>query len=119
MNTLGNRKISFWCTNHKEPVEMVIQQGISPFYACPKYFPENRDEKDSKACPNRMTIIDAGGIIDAFAKICEAEDPFESVTNYYNYMFEYKGSKSKFIVTIIKYTDDEIRFGVLNKTSLK
>ena len=54
-----------------------------------------------------------------FAKICEAEDPFESVTNYYNYMFEYKGSKSKFIVTIIKYTDDEIRFGVLNKTSLK
>lgn len=118
MQTFDNRKISFWCINHDKPIEMIIQQGVSQFYACPKYFPEERKENE-KMCVNRMTIIDAGGIIQKFASICDSVDPFEESVNYYNYSFIYKGTRSKIKVRIIKYTDDEIRFGIQNLTALK
>ena len=116
--TINNRKISFWCLNHETPVEMIIQQGMSPFYACPKFSEENRGA-DEKPCLNRMTMIDAGGIIERFAAIIsEEDDPFNNFVNYYNYSFTYKGGKSKITVKIIKYNDDEIRFGIRNNTAL-
>jgi hypothetical protein len=43
---------------HKEPVVMELRQGPSSlFYACPKYYPENRDEGE-RACNNRLNLVD-------------------------------------------------------------
>ncbi len=47
------------CKNHKEPQQMQeMAKANSIFYACPKYFPENRD-KDEPACINAIFINDA------------------------------------------------------------
>jgi hypothetical protein len=51
--------VKLMCTHrHKEPVPMEIKQGPSSlFYACPKYYPQNRDE-DERACNNRLNLVD-------------------------------------------------------------
>ena len=47
------------CRNHKTPQEMkLLSSPKAIFYACPKYFPDNRD-KDEPACVNSIFMNDA------------------------------------------------------------
>lgn len=72
------------CHRHAEPVPMVIQEGKTLFYACPKYHPENR-EPGEPACNNRLSIQDYMKMQEHLhAKIIEAElsDEKLNLTNY-------------------------------------
>lgn len=117
-SNLGGREIKFFCLNHKNPIPLQIQVGTSQFYACPKYFKENRDA-DERMCVNRMTLIDAGGIIDALCKKMDAIDPITEQMDFSNYIFSYRGSRSKIKVKVIKFTAKEVHLGILNETALK
>lgn len=61
------------CANHPQ-VEMEIAQGpVSMFYACRKYYPENRDD-DEKPCYNRVSLTDFERMLDYLSEmLLEAE----------------------------------------------
>lgn len=109
LNTWGH--ISIWCLNHESPVEMEVltnQEKIkTPFYACKKGISE-------KNCANRMNLDDYQGIVLKFLDMV-AEDPFSDFTNR---SFNYKGTRQKLFVKVIKYTTDDIRLGIRNLTVL-
>lgn len=113
----NKRKMTFACTNHPAPHDMIIREGASVFYACPKFDDINLEHGERK-CMNRMTFIDAGGIIEEFAKIESSIDPLEGTNDLTGYRFNYKGLKSRFEVIILKVNDNEVRFGVKNLTAL-
>lgn len=115
---MEKREYSFWCMNHETPVKMQISEGVSPFYACPKYYDKNRASNEKK-CVNRMTFIDAGGILEYFANVENNLDPFDGVSDLTGCFFIYKGTKSKIEVSVLKYTNKEVRLGVKNVTALK
>lgn len=114
---LWNR-ITIYCMNHEEPVEMKIvsntEQIKTPFYACSNYFPENKDEKHPP-CPNRLNLDDYQGLV---LKFCDVVEKGGVLMDYTNYRFEYKGNRHKLSVKVLKYSDKEVRLGVLNKTIL-
>ena len=114
LNFWKSHEISFYCMNgHEEPVPMVIMEGDTPFYACPRYMA--LDEKhpdghgpDEPMCMNRFSLTDAEDIVMKLSKIIE-EDIMDDVL----------------VVTVLHYEDapdDEnledkplICLGVLNK----
>lgn len=59
------KHITLTCGNgHTEEVVMDLKQGpLSLFYACPKYYPENRKEKE-RACANRLNLVDFEKMLD-------------------------------------------------------
>jgi hypothetical protein len=107
---LWNR-ITIYCMNHEEPVEMEIvnntEQIKTPFYACSNYF--------SEGCPNRLNLDDYQGLV---LKFCDVVEKGGVLMDYTNYRFEYKGNRHKLFVKVLKYSDKEVRLGVLNKTIL-
>lgn len=110
--------VRFFCiNNHDEPPELIIQQGKTAFYACPKYLPENR-AADEKMCVNRLNLDDANGIVQKLCTIIEEEDNF-GMSDLTNYEFFYRGLRAKVKVKILKYRNDDIRLGILNLTALK
>ncbi len=127
LNFWKSHKISFYCMNgHEEPVPMVIMEGDTPFYACPRYMA--LDEKhpdghgpDEPMCMNRFSLTDAEDIVMKLSQIIE-EDIMDDVYGDYNgHVFEHKS----LVVTVLHYEDapdDEnieakplICLGVLNK----
>lgn len=100
---------------HETPVEMMFNdRGESLFYSCPKYYPQNRTPEE-QACPNRMTTIDAEGIINKFSEIIENDLANNKDVNYTGFMFKYKTIDVK----IINYSPDKIKIQVINKKALK
>lgn len=73
------------CYRHDKPVPMAIQEGPnSPFYACPKYHPENREEGE-RACSNHLSLQDYSKMLEHLhTKIIDAEmnDERLNLTNY-------------------------------------
>lgn len=127
LNFWKSHEISFYCMNgHEEPVPMVIMEGDTPFYACPRYMA--LDEKhpnghgpDEPMCMNRFSLTDAEDIVMKLSKIIE-EDIMDDVYGDYNgHVFEHKS----LVVTVLRYEDapDDgnledkplICLGVLNK----
>ena len=87
----------FYCSYRHEPKKMTIIQGPSSlFYACPKYYPENRS-KDEPACPMRLNLIDAQAILEEFSKMIENDEELGIECNYANKEFTYKMIKVKVI----------------------
>ena len=109
-------RIEIYCMNHPEPVKMEIISNTdvikTPFYACKYYV--NGDEEHS-VCPNRLNLDDYQGIVIKFSEIV-SEDILN--TDYTNYSFTYKGARQKIKVKVLKYTDNDIRLGILNMTVL-
>ena len=103
--------IEFTCIhNHPQPIPMeVIENGQSPFYACPHYFKEKRQE-DEKMCYNRVSLYDVEGIVDKFGKIIEDTDKFGG-TDFTGFEFDYK----MIHVRVVKYSPHHVIFGVENK----
>lgn len=102
-------RISIWCLNHDKPRPMGIQSNTelikTPFYVCPDY-PE---------CSNRLNLDDYQGLVMKF--ITEVSKDMYG-TDYTNFTFTYRGARQKIFVRVLKYTDDDIRLGILNKTVL-
>ena len=114
MINLWNR-VTLYCLNHDKPRPMKLvdntEQMRTPFYGCTKYFPEP-DEK-SFPCPNRLNMDDYQNIVLKFSDVVAEGGPSNDYTNY---EFEYRGGRHRTLVRCLKYTDNEIRLGILNRT---
>ena len=110
-------RVTLYCINHKEPHPMRLVSNIerirTPFYGCTQYYPDIAP--DEPPCANRLNMDDYQGIVLKFFDII-AEEGFN--VDYTNYSFDYKGGRQKTTVKCLKYTDNEIRLGVKNRTVL-
>ena len=119
-NSLSNvwSKISIYCMNHTKPLPMDILRNDevikTPFYACEKYYQKPGNE--AAGCANRMNLDDYQGIVLKFLDIIAEE---EVTTDFTNFAFDYRGARQKLHVKVLKYTDDEIHIGVINKTVIR
>ena len=100
---------------HDEPVEMEIKEGPSSlFYACPKYYAENREEGE-RACNNRLNLIDYDKMIATIdKKRYEAEMNSEKI-NLKNYTW--KTSKG-IEYTVLSHEGDKLVIGMINLTAI-
>lgn len=111
------QNISIYCGNHKneEPVEMNVQTGpMSLFYACPKYYPGNRGEKE-KACPNRINFVDFEKFVNHISEIIEEAMKNFETPGIDGYVWQYKSITFK----VISYKENKIKVEILNKKALK
>ncbi len=114
-------KISVYCMNHEVPLLMDVVQNTESlkdvFYACENYakIPESQRKKGDKYCYNRVGATDYQGIIEAFLKIMD-ENPVSDLTNM-GFKYPLKGG-SRYEIRVLKYTEDDIQLGILNKAIL-
>lgn len=103
------------CGNHKERVEMVINNGPhSMFYSCPKYYPENRT-KEERACNNRINLIEYQKMVDKLmGMIAEAEVNGETI-DLTNFSWNSKGTEYK----VIEHDGDKLYVQILNLRAMK
>ena len=70
------KKIHIYCGCHGEKDRIMLEPhepsspGMSMFYACPKYYPENREEYE-QACANRLSVSDYEKMIVKISDILE------------------------------------------------
>lgn len=120
-------KVHIYCGNHGENhgIKMVPHEqsqlarfggGIgSMFYACPKYYPQNR-EKDEKACYNRISISEMEEMINYISDKIESPDAVFAEVNLKGLTWKNKrGTKFK----IITFTHSRIDVLVLSQQSLR
>ena len=103
------------CGNHKERVEMVINNGPhSMFYSCPKYYPENRT-KEERACNNRINLIEYQKMVDKLmGMIAEAEVNGETV-DLTNFSWSSKGTEYK----VLEHDGDKLYVQILNLRAMR
>ena len=111
-------RISIYCLNHPEAEKMEIVSNTelikTPFYGCSMYF-KDKQERGISPCPNRLNLDDYQGLVMKFIQHVTENGP---LNDYTNYSFDYKGTRQRLYVRVIKYTDKEIRLGIKNKTIL-
>lgn len=109
-------RISIYCINHPEAEPMKIVSNTemikTPFYGCSNYFKE-KISAGVAPCPNRLNLDDYQGIVLRFMQHVSENG---LIGDYTNYTFDYKGSRQRVLVRVLKYTDYEIRLGIRNKT---
>ena len=111
------KHITLTCGNgHTEEVVMDLKQGpLSLFYACPKYYPENRKEKE-RACANRLNLVDFEKMLDHMTEKIEKGMDQGIEVNLTGYQYrDRKGTQ----YTVLKHTNDDLKIEVLNRRALK
>lgn len=102
------------CGNHEEPIETTIQVGPhSPFYACPKYFEENRNEGEHK-CANRLNLVEFEKMIDHINEILCEEAMCNNNVCLKNHSWKAKGVTYK----IISHRPEKIVISFVNTPAL-
>lgn len=111
------KKIILVCGNcHDEEIIMQLIQGPSSlFYACPKYYPENRKQGEL-ACPNRINLIDYEKMVDYFSTRLEESLLSGCKENLTNVTWEYKKT---IVFKVIKHTDEELKISMYNKKAFR
>lgn len=107
---------NFYCSYRHAPEKMILNDGPhSLFYSCPKYYPENR-EPNEVACPMRLNLYDAEGILETLSEIIEADLENGIEGDYTNLKFTYK---KNIIVTVLKYKkNDHVDLDIYNKKAI-
>lgn len=84
----GWENIHFICNHrHKEPQAMqILQSAKAVFYACPKYFPDNR-EADEPSCVNAIFLNDAEKAVSAIHDRLGRAAQNDEEVNLKNYRF--------------------------------
>lgn len=102
------------CGNHEIDVEMAIQEGGKTlFYSCPKYYPEKREENESR-CLNRISLRDFEKMLEHINdEIVNAEINNE-IINLKHHKWKSGGIKYE----IIEHTDEQIIVKMLNEKAL-
>lgn len=113
--------ISFYCMNgHEDPVPMVVMEGSTPFYACPKYMLKDEAHPDGHepgepGCPNRLSFTDAEQIVLTFSRMVEQAMEDDEIVDFTGLSFKYKMIQAK----ILKYRNKEdVRIGILNRRAI-
>ncbi len=114
-------RVTIYCMNHDVPRPMKIAKNVeklrSPFWGCTQYL-SKEECGNEPICPNRLNMDDYQGIVLKFCDIVSADGLNALTTDYTGETFEYRGGRQKTTVRCLKYTDDEIRLGILNRTVL-
>lgn len=111
--------IDLYCGNdHENPIPFYMRDGAGmgrdSFYACPKYYPENRD-KDERACNNNLTITDYLKMVNYLDKILTKAELDGEQLNLTNIKF--KIGQVEF--TVFEHSGKHIRISVVNKKAIK
>lgn len=113
-------KVSLWCLNHDEPIEMKIISNTeiikTPFYACSSAISGNNatatfNDASGNNCANRINLTDYQGLVMKFFDIV-AENGITS--DYTGMSFFYKGTRQKIMCRVLKYNDSKIKLGIKN-----
>lgn len=110
-------KTKFICSYRHNPSELTIHEGAngaSPFYSCPHYYKENREEGEERACPMRLNFIDAENLLNEFSKKMNEDMKNNIVRDYTGTIIKYKKIEAK----VIKYDDNEMVLDIMNKKAL-
>ena len=120
-----SEKVTFYCLNrHEVPVPMIERERTDDnkddFYACPKYM--LKDEKhptghevNENSCKNTISFADVGNILLEFNKRIETMGVDALFADFTNYKFDYK----QISIRVLKFAEDEIKLGVINKNAIK
>lgn len=110
------KNTTFYCGHgHEMPIEMYYKDGpLSMFYACPKYYPENRT-KNERACSNRLNFVDAEAIIEKFSAIIEEKEADNTFFDFTNFSFKYRSIEVK----VLEYSLDSVKLQIINRKALK
>ena len=101
----------FVCTyRHAEEKMQVLESKMSVFYACPKYFPENR-ASDEPSCNNAIFLTDAQKAIMHISNKIEEMELRDITPNLTHYKFTIDNVDYK----ILEYSPDKIKIDVLNR----
>ena len=87
--------------------------GKDSFYACPKYYPENR-EPNERACNNNLTITDYLKMVNHIDKILTQAELNDEKLNLTNIRF--KIGRVEYHVT--EHSSRKIKIEVLNKKAI-
>ena len=105
------------CGNHgdQNDIIMTIQQGPhSLFYACPKYFPDNR-EPEEPPCVNRINLIDYEKMLSYIADVMVNAERNGEICNLTNYKWEKNGIQ----FMVLSHTDEKLIIKMFNKKSFR
>lgn len=111
------KKIVLVCgNNHQEMVEMNLINGpASLFYACPKYYPENRSPQE-RACANRINLIDFEAMVNFLSEKIETALLDGGIVNLKNVSWTYKKAID---FKVLEHTEEKIVVQMLNRKALK
>ena len=110
--------IEIYCGHgHDEPILMYMRDGSDfgkdSFYACPKYYPENRNEFE-RACNNNLTITDYIKMVDYIdKKLTNAELNDEKIV-----MTNLKFKIGQVEYKVFEHTSKKIKVSVLNRKAI-
>ena len=104
------------CGNHQgRRVEMAIVQGPhSLFYACPEYYPQNR-ETGACACNNRLNLVDFEKMVSHVSEIIADEAKNGNEIDLTNYHWSRKGTDYR----VIEHNGDSMKIEILNRSAMK
>ena len=102
---------------HSEQIPMYMKEGAGygrdSFYACPKYYPENRTP-DERACNNNLTITDYLKMVDFLDKKLSNAELNDEKINLKN--FKFKIGQVEY--TVIDHTSRKIKISVVNRKAI-
>ena len=110
--------IEVYCGNgHKEPVALYMRDGSDmgkdSFYACPRYYPENR-EPGERACNNNLTITDYIKMVDYLDKILTEAELNDEKVNLTNRKFKI----GQVNYTVFEHTNKKIKISIVNNKAI-
>ena len=108
------RGLRLICGNgHAEEQEMYLKESDKgdPFYACPKYYPENRGCGEP-ACMNHISVTEVERMADALADKFEEEEEDGGMFFARNYRFQTRVATYR----VLEFTDTCKKIQVLNKS---
>lgn len=118
-------KATFYCMNHAEPIEMIMRERTDDnhdnFFACPKYMRKDEKHPDGfedgeTGCKNTLSFAIAADILFMFNQMIQADMENTVMSDYEGCKFTFKNQVE---VTVLKDTDKELRFGILNLKAIK
>lgn len=112
--------VHFYCINgHTNPVLMDVKEGNDKFFACPRYM--LRDEKhpnghkpEKPGCANHISFGEAEKIVSMLSERIEEAMQEMDFRDFTGDTFHYR----MIDVKVLKYSDDEIQLGVINRKAV-
>lgn len=111
------KQIEVVCGHHGDDHsnKMYLKQGPSSlFYACPKYYPENRQPGEA-GCANRVNLVDFEKIVDKITEEIENAEMQGQQICLNNVTFKVRYTE----VMVLKHTKEKIVLKLVNKQAVK
>ena len=106
--------INVWKWTYRRSCYGFKTRTIKFIFACPKYYPENRKEKE-RACANRLNLVDFEKMLDHMTEKIEKGMDQGIEVNLTGYQYrDRKGTQ----YTVLRHSKDDLKIEVLNRRAL-